>query len=185
MTDAPRITGHVFIASSLDGFIARADHGLDWLISQASEGEDHGYDAFIARMDGVVMGSRSFAKVAGFPEWPYDKPVVVMSESLSPDDLPDALQDRVRIARARPDRLMAALAEEGWENVYVDGGQVIQSFLKAGLIHEMTITRVPVLLGAGIPLFGPTGRDIALDMVETRVFRSGLVSSTYRLRKGD
>lgn len=181
MSDQPRITGHVFIATSLDGLIARDDGDLDWLMQQAVDGEDHGYDAFIANMDGVVMGSESFRKVMGFPEWPYDKPVIVMSQSLSPEDLPTALADRVRITRATPGRLMEALAEEGWSRVYVDGGALIQSFLRAGLINTMTITRVPVLIGSGRPLFGPLVTDIPLTTLETRCFRSGLVSTTYRV----
>ncbi|MBS0126000.1 dihydrofolate reductase family protein [Thetidibacter halocola] len=183
MTDTPRITGHVFIATSLDGFIARDDDGLDWLMKQPVEDEDHGYDAFIARMDGVVMGRRSFERVRDLPDWPYDKPVVVVSQSLDPALLPDSLAERVRITRATPLRLMEALQEEGWSTVYVDGGKLIQSFLRAGLIHEMTITRAPVLLGGGVPLFGLLEEDVDFDLIETRAFRSGLVSTTYRLRE--
>ncbi|KUF10307.1 dihydrofolate reductase family protein [Pseudoponticoccus marisrubri] len=175
------ITGHVFIATSLDGYIARKDHDLDWLMKQPVAEDDHGYDAFYARMDGIVMGSASFRKVLSFPEWPYDKPVVVLSQTLTPEDIPEALEDSVRLTRTSPSRLMAALAEEGWQRVYVDGGQVIQSFLRAGLIAEMTVTRVPILLGSGRPLFGPLEQDLDLDLVETRAFRSGLVSCTYRV----
>ncbi|ETA49807.1 dihydrofolate reductase family protein [Ponticoccus alexandrii] len=176
------ITGHVFVACSLDGFIARSDHGLDWLSHPGTEDEEHGYEDFIAGIDGIVMGSASYRKVRSFPEWPYDKPVVVLSESLQPEDIPEELDDRVRLSRARPVRLMETLEAEGWRNVYVDGGALIQSFLRAGLISEMTITHVPVLIGSGRRLFGALEEDITFDLMETRSFRSGLVSTRYRLR---
>ncbi|MBN7787092.1 dihydrofolate reductase [Ponticoccus gilvus] len=176
------ITGHVFVACSLDGFIARSDHGLDWLSHPGTEDEEHGYEDFLAGIDGIVMGSASYRKVRSFPEWPYDKPVVVLSESLRPEDIPEELHDRLRLSRARPVRLMETLEAEGWRNVYVDGGAVIQSFLRAGLISEMTITHVPVLIGSGRRLFGALEEDIPFDLMETRSFRSGLVSTRYRLR---
>lgn len=179
------ITGHVFVACSLDGFIARSDHALDWLTKQPVGDEDHGYDQFVAGMDGIVMGSASYAKVRSFPEWPYDRPVVVLSQSLTADDIPDTLADHVRISPASPTRLMETLAAEGWQRVYVDGGAVIQSFLRAGLIADMTITHIPILLGAGRRLFGALEEDVDLELMETRVFRSGLLSTRYRVVTGD
>lgn len=175
------ITGHVFVACSLDGFIARSDHELDWLTKQPVGDEDHGYDQFISKIDGIVMGSASYLKVRSFPEWPYDKPVVVLSQSLTPEDIPDTLVDHVRLSRARPTRLMDVLAEEGWSRVYVDGGAVIQSFLRAGLISDLTITHIPILLGAGRRLFGALEDDIDLELMETRQFRTGLLSTRYRV----
>jgi dihydrofolate reductase len=178
------ITGHVFVACSLDGFIARSDHALDWLSRPGVEEEEHGYEQFIAGMDGIVMGSASFRKVLSFPEWPYDRPVVVLSDSLQPEDIPEALSDQVRLSRAKPLRLMQTLEAEGWRHVYVDGGAVIQSFLRAGLIAEMTVTHVPVLIGSGRRLFGALEEDIAFDLMELRSFRSGLVSARYRRTPG-
>jgi dihydrofolate reductase len=173
--------GHVFIATSLDGFIARPDHGLDWLTGRDFSGEDHGYAAFLAEMDGIVMGSATFRTVAGFDPWPYALPVVVASRSMTTADLPPALSQRVRVMADPPAALMARLGAEGWQRAYVDGGALIRSFLAAGLIRRLTITTVPVLIGAGRPLFGGTGADIALHHAETRSFPSGLVQSTYRV----
>ena len=175
------ITGHVFIAASLDGFIARKDGDIDWLMQHSAEGEDYGYDAFMASADGLIMGRGSFEKVLTFDDWPYQKPVVVMSRTMKDGDVPERLRGKVRISSETPRALMAALEREGWRRVYVDGGKVIQSFLAAGLIEDMLLTRIPVLIGDGLPLFGPTTRDIALQHLETKAFPSGLVSSRYRL----
>lgn len=176
-------TGHVFIAASLDGFIARKDGDIAWLMKYAAGDEDHGYDAFMASMDGLIMGRGSFEKVLTFDDWPYPKPVVVMSRSLTDADMPDRLKGKARISALPPGALMEQLAGEGWRRAYVDGGKVIQSFLAEDLIEDMILTRVPVLLGDGLPLFGPTPRDIALDHLETTAFPSGLVSSRYSVAK--
>lgn len=175
-------TGHVFIATSLDGFIARADGSLDWLLKQAAEGEDHGYDAFIDSVDGVVMGRGSFEKVVTFAPWPYPKPVIVMSSVLTDADIPARLRSRVNLSRLTPRALMADLASRGWQRAYIDGGRLIRSFLREGLIADITLTRAPVLIGHGRPLFGDLPRDIELEHVSTRSFPSGLVTSVYRIR---
>ena len=175
------VTGHVYIAASLDGFIARRDGDLDWLMKQPTGGEDHGYDAFMDSVDGLVMGRGSYEKVLTFGEWPYAKPVVVLSRSLAPEDLRADLAGKVRILDASPRRTMETLAQEGWKRAYVDGGQVVQAFLRAGLIRDLTLTRIPILLGDGIPLFGPLDRDIDLRHVETKAYASGLVQSSYEV----
>lgn len=177
------ITGHVFIAASLDGFIARKDGGIEWLMKYAAGDEDHGYDAFMASVDGLIMGRGSFEKVLTFDDWPHQKPVVVMSRSLTEADMPEHLKDKALISGLPPGALMEQLADEGWRRAYVDGGKVIQSFLAEDLIEDMILTRVPVLLGDGLPLFGPTPRDIALEHLETTAFPSGLVSSRYSVAK--
>ncbi len=174
-------TGHVFIATSLDGFVARTSGALDWLMKQPTEGEDHGYDAFMASVDGLVMGRGSFEAVLGFDEWPYAKPVVVMSRTLGRDDVPSALADRVTVTRLDPSGVMAMLDGRGWRRVYVDGGKIVQSFLREGLIAEMTLTRIPILIGDGLPLFGALDRDVDCEHLDTRIFPSGLVTSRYRV----
>lgn len=175
-------TGHVFIATSLDGFIARRDGAIDWLPGLDSDpGENYGYDDFIASVDGLVMGRNSFEKVLEFDPWPYPRPVVVLSRSLDPSAVPPALAGKVEISPLPPRALMQSLADRGWTRAYVDGGKVIQSFLRAGLIADMVITRVPVLLGEGLPLFGPLEGDIALRHLETRAYPSGLVRSRYAI----
>jgi dihydrofolate reductase len=175
------ISGHVFIATSLDGFIARVDGSIDWLLNRDHANEDHGYDTFIAGMDGLVMGRGTFEAVAGFDPWPYDKPVLVLSHTLATTSVPASLQGCVRFSNLAPRAAMQRLESEGWRRVYVDGGRVVQSFLREGLIADMVVTRVPVILGTGRPLFGATGGDIALTHVETTAFPSGLVQSRYRV----
>lgn len=175
------ITGHVFIATSLDGFIARADGALDWLMSSTIEGEDTGYDRFMARMDGLIMGRGTFESVRAFDVWPYDKPVVVLSRTLSAADIPEHLTSRVRLSAESPSAVFHTLEQEGWRHVYVDGGAVIRSCLEANLIQELIVTRVPVLIGAGIPLFGPISQDLRWRHEETMALPSGLVQSRYRI----
>ena len=171
-------TGHVFIATSLDGFIARPDGTLDWLLSRDDPTEDHGYDAFIATMDCIVMGRGTFESVLQFPDWHYTLPVLVLSSTLQ--TIPDHLQGKVTIANLPPTDAMQHLATQGHERAYIDGGQIIQSFLRARLIETLTITTAPVLLGAGRPLFGTLPQDIALKHETTKAFPSGLVQSTWR-----
>lgn len=174
----------VFIATSLDGFIARLDGSLDWLPGGDNElpDEDHGYEAFIATVDVLVMGRHTFETVLGFGTWPYgERRVIVLSSR--PFVPPATVPPTVEVRSAAPADLMAALGAEGHRHAYVDGGQTIQRFLAAGLIERIIITRVPVLLGSGIPLFGPLAADIRLELHATRGFPSGLVQSDYLVRR--
>lgn len=157
-------TGHVFIATSLDGYIARADGRIDWLPLEADPGEDYGYHAFMESVDGLVMGRNTFETALGFGEWPYRKPVVVMSRTLAGSGPRADLKAKVEISRQSPRQLMDELAARGWRRVYVDGGMVIQSFLREGLIADIVLTRIPILLGEGRPLFGGPAKDVELSM---------------------
>lgn len=175
------ITGHVFIATSLDGFIARPDGDIGWLLERDDPAEDHGYDDFIKNIDAIVMGRGTFESVRHMTPWFYTRPVLVLTKSLAQDAVPAELAGKVRFSAKPPREAMAMLESEGCRRVYVDGGRVIQSFLALGLISDMVITRIPILLGAGRPLFGPLSSDIALQHLGTRAFPSGLVQSTYRV----
>ncbi|WP_337062636.1 dihydrofolate reductase family protein [Kineococcus sp. G2] len=167
-------TGAVFIATSLDGFIARPDGDIDWLTSRGEHAGETGYDEFAAGVDHLVMGRGTYEKVLTFGEWPYgDTPVLVLSTTLDPAEAP-----RVRMVRDL-DALVAALTAAGARTVYVDGGRTITAMLAAGLVHEVTITTAPVLLGEGLPLFGRLDRDVALEHRSTRVLGAGFVQSTY------
>ena len=106
-------TGHAFMAMSLDGFVARPDHRLDWLMKQPTAGEDHGYDRFIGGVDGLIMGSGSFRTALGFDAWPYEKPVLVLSRSLTESDLPEPLRAKVRIAALDPATALDDVAARG------------------------------------------------------------------------
>lgn len=177
----PLPEAHVFIACSQDGFIADENGGVDWLVSlPAPVDEDHGYGAFMAGVDCLLMGSGSFRTVAAFPDWPYDKPVVVLSRRLTQAALPEALQDRVRVFADTPRAALERLGAEGVRRVYLDGGQVISSFLREGLVQRMVITRVPILLGRGLPLFSEAGAH-GLRHVETRAWAHGFVQSVFEV----
>jgi dihydrofolate reductase len=166
----------VFIATSLDGFIARPDGALDWL--PADGGEPHGYDEFIATVDAIVIGRKTFEIVLAFETWPYGtKPVVVLTTK--PSTLKPPAGAVCDFMTGTPVEIVARLSARGMTHLYVDGGITIQGFLEAGLIQRIIITRIPVLLGNGIPLFGPLSHDVRLDHVATRAFSSGLVQSEY------
>lgn len=172
------MTVSVFVGTSLDGFIARPDGSLDFL--PPGGGEPHGYEEFIASVDALVIGRNTFEKVLTFGTWPYsDKHVVVLSHHRL--DLSAAGGSGVEQMAGTPGEIVARLAARGEHHLYVDGGITIQEFLRAGLIHRLIITRVPVLIGQGIPLFGSLTRDVRVEHVATRHFPSGLVQSEYRV----
>ncbi|WP_421854536.1 dihydrofolate reductase family protein [Oricola sp.] len=177
------VSGKVFIACSLDGFIARENGDIDWLHRYPDTGDDHGYARFMATVDGLVMGSGTFKTVLGFGEWPYEKPAVVLSSTLTAQSIPDALAGKVRISDKAPRAIMQELADEGWRAAYIDGGRLIQSFLAEGLIDEMTITQIPVLLGSGRRLFGEHHGDIHLKLESAEYFASGFVQSRYAVER--
>src|SRR5436305_4799600 len=166
----------VFIATSLDGFIARSDGALDWL--PEGGGEPHGYPEFMATVDALVIGRKTFETVLAFPEWPYgSKAVIVLSSR--PENFQPPAGTNCTIMTATPAEVVDRTAAQGMGHLYIDGGVTIQRFLAAGLIQRMIITRVPVLLGTGIPLFGPVAHDLRFAHVATRAYPSGLVQSEY------
>lgn len=175
------ITAHVFIAISLDGFIARPDGNIDWLIQRDEPSEDHGYNAFIADKDMIVMGRGSYEKVLTFDTWFYERPVLVLSQQLTGTPVPERLAGKVQFSNLAPKALLEDLERQNIRRIYVDGGQVVQSFLRDGLIDDLVITTVPVLIGSGRSLFGNLSQDINLKLVASRSFRSGLVQSTYKI----
>jgi dihydrofolate reductase len=168
----------VFIGTSVDGFIARPDGALDFL--PPGGGEPHGYDEFIASVDALVIGRNTFETVLKFPEWPYgSKRVVVLSSR--PVDVSAVRGGRVEQMAGSPAEIVAKLEATGARHIYVDGGITIQGFLRAGLIQRLIITRVPVLIGAGIPLFGLLPSDVRLRHIETQSYASGLVKTEYQV----
>ncbi len=170
----------VFIATSLDGFIARADGGIDWLGEPEEDGEDYGFGKFFASVDTLVMGRNSFEKVMSLGSWFYGTtPVVVLTHRSL--DVPAGLSSPVIPLSGSPAEVVEELARRGAKHLYIDGGKTVQAFLEAHLIQRIIITRIPVLLGEGIPLFGPLQQDIKLRHIETRAFDNGLVQSEYEV----
>lgn len=170
----------VFIATSLDGYIAREDGGIDWLHGDGSEDdEDHGFGAFFSSVDALVMGRNTYELVRTFDQWPYGaKQVIVLTTR--PITIPEPIAGTVESMSGPPREVLERLAARGAEHLYIDGGRTIQGFLAEALIQRIIITRVPVLIGRGIPLFGPVPYDIHLRHVATRAFPSGLVQSEYQ-----
>ena len=171
------MTVSVFIGTSVDGFIARANGDLDFL--PPGGGEPHGYNEFIATVDAIVIGRKTFETVLAMTDWPYgDKRVVVLSSRQL--DL-SAARGVVEQMTGSPAEIVSQLAASGAHHLYVDGGITIQGFLRAGLIQRLVITRVPVLIGDGIPLFGTLPRDVQLRHIATQHYPSGLVQSEYQV----
>lgn len=170
----------VYIGTSLDGFIARKDGDIDWLVKFENPVKDD-YGEFISKIDAVVIGRGTFEKVLTFPSWPYEKNVFVLSTSVK--QIPDMLRGKVTILSMKPGQLLNHLSNEGFSNIYVDGGKVIQGFLKEDCIDELIITKIPVLLGSGIPLFGYLDNDLQFKHIRTNVYSNGLVKSHYERKR--
>lgn len=177
------MANYVYVATSLDGFIATREGGLDWLLELPNPDQsDYGYKQFIGGIDAIVMGRNTFETVLTFDRWPYDRPTFVLSHTLK--TVPDAVVGRAEIVSGDLGRLVTQLNAQGYLNLYIDGGRVIQSALQADLIDTMIITRVPILLGEGIPLFGTLTQHLKFNPAKTEVLNEMLVKSYYtRLRE--
>lgn len=175
----------VYIATSLDGFIARRDGSIDWLNEAhglVPEGEDCGFKSFMDSVDALIMGRKTFEQVLSFGQWPYgNTPLIVLSHN--PVTIPSHLPDTVSCSSEAPPALLERLSTQGINHVYVDGGSTIQGFLVESLIDEITITRIPVAIGDGIPLFGSMSKDLKLSHVGTKTYDFGFIQTTYRIEK--
>ncbi|MDA3937916.1 MAG: dihydrofolate reductase family protein [Spirochaetia bacterium] len=173
----------VYIATSLDGFIAREDGSLDWLDSanaRVPDGEDCGYIPFMGSVDVLVMGRNSFEKVLTLGPWPYmDKSVIVLSSR--PLEIPVDLRKTVKHSSESPKELFDRLSQKGFSRLYIDGGITIRRFLEAGLINDITITVIPIIIGKGLSLFGGLIQDISLQHITTKIYDFGFVQSTYEI----
>jgi dihydrofolate reductase len=173
-----KMANYVYIATSIDGFIATGDGGIDWLNDIPNPDQsDYGWAEFISGIDAIVMGRNTFEKVLTFSDWPYDKPVFVLSNTLV--CLPDTPAGKAEIVKGDLQELIKRLGEKGYSSLYIDGGKTIQSFLKEDLIDEMIITRVPILLGDGVPLFGKLSISIKFKHKGTEIYGGSLVKSHY------
>ena len=167
----------VFVGTSLDGFIARRSGAYDFL--PAGGGEPHGYEEFMATVDALVIGRNTFESVLRLDSWPYGAKAVFVLSTRAPMSAPPGA--KVEHMSGDPVEIVSQLESRGIRHIYVDGGITVQQFLRAGLIQRLIITRVPVLIGEGIPLFGALSADIKLRHVATRSFKSGLVQSEYHV----
>jgi len=177
------MTNYVYIATSLDGFIATIQGDLDWLNEIPNpENSDFGFSEFMQSIDAIVMGRKTFEKVLTFGVWPYDKPVFVLSSGKI--SIPKDFDSKVKTITGTPIKIVEQLNVLGHENLYIDGGVTIQGFLEEDLIDEMIITRVPILLGDGIPLFGKLTKRLYFHHKKTEFLSDNLVKSYYvRIRE--
>lgn len=174
---------NVFIATSIDGFIADENGNIDWLHSIPNpKGDDMGYSQFISNIDALIMGRNTFETICGFDiEWPYDKPVFVLSRSLH--QIPKKFQNNAQLIKGDLKEVVKKINGMGHSNLYIDGGTTIQSFLKEDLIDEMTITLIPVLLGKGIPLFSNLNGPLGFECFETKLFLGKVVQNSFKRKR--
>jgi len=169
----------VYIAASIDGYIARKDGNIDWLAEVPNpDNSDFGFADFMSDIDAIIMGRITFETVAGFGEWVYQKPVFVLSSSML--QLPAGYEDKAEIINGELNDIIASLHERGLKNLYIDGGRTIQGFIEQDLIDELVLTRIPILLGSGIPLFTETDRELQFEHVKTEVLNNALIKSRYK-----
>ncbi|OCQ22178.1 diacylglycerol kinase [Pseudoalteromonas luteoviolacea] len=169
----------VFIATSLDGYIADKNNGVDWLHSiPETEGLDLGYDKHIASTDALVMGRNTFELVCSFDcDWPYTKPVFLLSNTMA--EIPKGYEGKVNLVRGDLKEIVLQLNNEGFQQLYIDGGITIQNFLKQDLIDEMIITTIPIVLGGGISLFGEMGQSLRFACISSEVYGNGICQNRF------
>eukprot|EP00522_Entomoneis_paludosa_P010776 CAMPEP_0172458786 /NCGR_PEP_ID=MMETSP1065-20121228/29304_1 /TAXON_ID=265537 /ORGANISM="Amphiprora paludosa, Strain CCMP125" /LENGTH=192 /DNA_ID=CAMNT_0013213197 /DNA_START=89 /DNA_END=667 /DNA_ORIENTATION=+ len=183
----------VYIAATVDGFIATPDgdvgfldeyHGAPSTKDEPQKANKYDFDSFMKSVDVVIFGRKSFEKVLSFgPEmWAYGKTKVVVLTRQNSLEIPSHLKEQATWTAKRPQELLSQLSAEGYEHAYIDGGQTIQSFLSAKLVNQLILTRVPLLLGQGIPLFDhQSSASIKLDHQETVDLGNGLITSCYNV----
>lgn len=174
---------YVFIARSIDGYIADKNGGIDWLHSIPNpDGLDLGYNKFMKEMDALIMGRNTFEMVCGFDiPWPYSKPVFVVSNTLT--QVSGELKDKVELVNGSLSEIVETIHGKGFFQLYIDGGKLIQSFLKEDLIDEMILTTIPILLGGGFPLFGELSNPLEFEHVSSEVFLNAITQDIYRRKR--
>lgn len=173
----------VFIGASLDGYIADRNGGLNWLTAIPNpEQSDMGYTEFMAQVDALVMGRKTFETVCGFEgDWPYAKPIFIVSRTL--DTIAEEYRDKAELVKGSLVQILEKIHNEGYHRLYIDGGVTIQNFLKEDLIDEITITTIPIVLGGGSALFSVLPKELEFTLVESKIFLNQLVQSHYRRKR--
>ena len=171
----------VYIGTSLDGFIARQNGDIDWLTQFANDDAIRAYEEFMSRVDAIVIGKGTFEKVLTFPSWPYNLDAFLLSTTIK--QLPAIVEGKITLLSMKPKEVMAYLSDKGYSNAYIDGGKVIQGFLNDDLIDELIISKLPILIGSGIPLFGHLDVDLRFTHIKTEVHKNGIVRSHYERKR--
>lgn len=172
--DRPKIS--IYIATSIDGYIARKDGSLDWLDRVGGFDEDYGFQKLLDSIDAVILGRGTYEIAAGVTDWPYKgKKIVVLSHSLK------TVREEAEIFRGDLTELVSQLHSEGIKHIWIDGGVTISQFLNLGLVDFMTLSVIPILLGNGIPLFNVIGKEITCRLVSSLSYPSGLAQLNYEI----
>jgi dihydrofolate reductase len=173
----------VFIATSIDGYIADKNGGIDWLHSIPNpDNDDMGYVKFSNGIDALVMGRTTFETVLGFDvDWPYNKPVFVLSNKL--EEIPVSHKDKAYLVKGTLTEILDQIHEKGYKKLYIDGGTTIRNFLKEDLIDEMVLTTIPVLLGGGSSLFTELPNELKFKLIRTKTFLNQITQNHYKRKK--
>lgn len=173
-SNRPKIT--VYIATSIDGYIARKDGSLDWLDRVGGFDEDYGFQKLIDSIDAVILGRNTYEVAATVQDWPYKgKRIVVLSNSLQ------TVREETELFRGDITQLVAQLHQDGIKHIWIDGGVTISQFLDLQMVDCMTLSIIPVILGGGMPLFNPIGKELDCHLVSSQSYPSGLVQLNYEL----
>ncbi len=174
----------VYIATSIDGYIADRNGGLEWLDMVAiPEGTDMGYERLMEQTDALVMGRNTYETVCGFDaDWPYTKPVFVLSNSLQ--KIAEEYKDKAYLIKGSPAEVLEQLHRKKYHQLYIDGGNTIQRFLRADLIDELIITKIPILLGGGVSLFADLPKALEFECIGSEIFAGELIQSRYKRKRG-
>jgi dihydrofolate reductase len=175
--------GSVYIGVSLDGFIAREDGDIGWLEEFGDEEAIPAYENFIKNVDVFVIGRGTFETVLSFPSWPYSLDAYLLSTTIK--QLPAEVEGKITLLSMKPKEVMSYLSDKGYTNAYIDGGKVITGFLNEDLIDELIISKLPILIGSGIPLFGHLDMDLRFTHIKTEVHANGIVRSHYERKRRD
>ncbi len=174
----------VYIAASIDGYIAKPGGDIEWLERPeyaTSKMNGLSFNDFIATVDVLIMGRNTFDNVLSFDPWPYEDVLVIVLTSRKLD-IPDHLQGKVKIESGEPEAILLRLASQNFRHCYIDGGITIQRFLAAKRVDEITITLIPILLGGGIPLFGILNTEQQLQLIESTPSENGFVQVRYSVQ---
>lgn len=177
------MTNYVYIATSMDGYIADKDGGLDWLHSVPNpDNLDFGFADFLQSIDALIMGRTTFETVCSFDvDWPYSVPVFVLSNTLT--TVPEAYKNKAEVVSGALTQVVESLHQRGFKDLYVDGGKTIQSFLEDDLIDDVIVTQLPILLGRGSPLFGNLAEPLQFEHVNTQTYLEAMVQTHYRRQR--